>query len=194
MAPALQRRCHWKETIDLVFATYQHSRWVASLLLDGKRYCTLTGVTGRKLWGRGGGSGSTSSPGLLTYDPGRDTGEESSICWLIDPEPAADVLLSLFVVDHSCLCIANCIHQWVVNVKCVFVCEQLVAQGQFRVLKVPLGFIKALQWVSGFTTQHKTTQHPLDHQRRLTRPQTSPQPPKNRDASTRGQQPEFVTF
>lgn len=38
--------------------------------------------------------------------------------------------------------------------KCVFVCEQLVAQGQFRVLKVPLGFIKALQWVSGATTQH----------------------------------------
>lgn len=25
---------------------------------------------------------------------------------------------------------------------------QLVAQAQFRVLKVPLGFIKVLQWVS----------------------------------------------
>uniref|UniRef100_A0A3B5A0X4 Synaptophysin n=1 Tax=Stegastes partitus TaxID=144197 RepID=A0A3B5A0X4_9TELE len=29
---------------------------------------------------------------------------------------------------------------------CLSVCPQLVAQGQFRVLKVPLGFIKVLQW------------------------------------------------
>ena len=28
--------------------------------------------------------------------------------------------------------------------------SQLVAQGQFTILKQPLGFIKALQWVSDF--------------------------------------------
>lgn len=31
---------------------------------------------------------------------------------------------------------------------CVCLLLQLVAQGQFRILKVPLGFIKVLQWVS----------------------------------------------
>lgn len=39
---------------------------------------------------------------------------------------------------------------------CLWICcvpLQMVAQGQFRILKVPLGFIKVLQWVSSSDQQ-----------------------------------------
>lgn len=39
-----------------------------------------------------------------------------------------------------------------VMITCLPVPPQLVAQGQFRVLKLPLGFIKVLQWVSSTLT------------------------------------------
>lgn len=44
------------------------------------------------------------------------------------------------------------------------VCLQLVTRGRFGVLKVPLGFVKVLQWVSPSDQQwhHKNCNHSTD--------------------------------
>lgn len=67
----------------------------------------------------------------------------------------ADQVSSAFVLRRVCLCVTCLIGQRVVNwwLKCVpffslCVRVQLASMGTFQVLKLPLGFIRVLEWVS----------------------------------------------